>query len=128
MNPLHAQFKQAKAIGALSALYGIYILKKCTNMDELRDEIDQVDRLIVPLLLERIQLIAQAGHIKTDRNTVRDDWRIEDVVAKVKAEASKHGGNTDYVETLYRYIIEYSINYEFDVWDAVYGVEAKRKA
>lgn len=97
-------------------------------MDELRAEIDRVDRLIVPMLLERIQLIAQAGHIKTDRDTVRDDWRIEDVVAKVKAEASKHGGDTDYIETVYRYLIEYSINHEFDIWDAVYGLEAKRKA
>jgi len=97
-------------------------------MAELRDEIDRVDRLIVPLLLERIQLIAQAGHIKTDRNTVRDDWRIEDVVSKVKAEASKYEGDTDYIETVYRYLIEYSINHEFDVWDAIYGLEAKRKA
>ncbi len=103
-------------------------MKNCTDMNELRDEIDRVDRLIVPLLLERIQLIAQAGHLKTDRDTVRDDWRIDDVVSKVKAEALKQGGDADYIETLYRFLIEYSINHEFDVWDAVYGAEAKRKA
>jgi len=97
-------------------------------MNELRAEIDRVDRLIVPLLLERIQLIAQAGHIKTDRGTVRDNWRVEDVVAKVKSEASKHDGDSDYIETVYRHLIEYSINHEFDIWDAVYGLEAKRKA
>ncbi len=97
-------------------------------MEDLRTEIDRLDRLIVPMLLERIQLIAQAGHIKTDRNTVRDDWRIEDVVAKVKTEASKYDGDADYIEAVYRYLIEYSINHEFDIWDAVDGLEAKRKA
>lgn len=97
-------------------------------MDELRAEIDRVDRMIVPLLLERIKLIAQAGHIKTDRTTVRDDWRIEDVVTKVKAEAVKQGGDTVYIEAIYRHLIEYSINHELDVWDDVYGETAQRKA
>lgn len=103
-------------------------MKNCKNMDELRAEIDRVDRLIVPLLIERIALIAQAGHIKTDRNTVRDEWRVEDVVSKAKAEALEQGGDTDYIETIYRHLIEYSISHEFDVWDDVYGSEAKRKA
>lgn len=106
----------------------LYALKQCENMADLREEIDRVDRLIVPLLLERIQLIAQAGHIKTDRNTVRDEWRIEDVVSKVKAEAAKHGGDLDYIEDIYRYLIDYSINHEFGVWDGVYGESKKKKA
>ena len=88
-------------------------------MTELRAEIDRVDRLIVPLLLERIGLITQAGHIKTDRGTVRDNWRVEDVVSKVIAEAKKQGDDADYIEAIYRHLIEYSINHEFDVWDDV---------
>lgn len=94
-------------------------MKQCSDMTELRAEIDRVDREIVPLLLERIGYIAQAGHIKADRDTVRDDWRIEDVVSKVVAEAQKTAGDTAYIETIYRHLIEYSINHEFDVWDDV---------
>lgn len=104
------------------------VLKHCKNMAELRDEIDRVDRLIVPLLLERIQLIAQAGHIKTDRGTVRDEWRIEDVVAKVKAEAAREDGDIHYIEAVYRFLIDYSIEHEFDVWDEIYGDKNKKKA
>ncbi|WP_262695225.1 chorismate mutase [Kordiimonas aquimaris] len=88
-------------------------------MTELRAEIDRVDRLIVPLLLERIKLIAQAGHIKADRDAVRDNWRIEDVVSKVVAEAKKQAGDVAYIEAIYRHLIEYSINHEFTVWDDV---------
>lgn len=103
-------------------------MKQCDNMADLREEIDKIDREIVPLLLERLQLIAQAGHIKLDRDTVRDEWRIEDVISKVKAEAAKRGGDTVYIETIYRHLIAYSIDHEFDVWDEIYGERKKRKA
>ena len=97
-------------------------------MAEVREEIDRVDRLIVPLLLERIEYIAQAGQIKTDRDTVRDEWRIEDVVSKVKAEAAKSGGDTAYIESVYRFLIDYSINHEFDAWDDRFSGPKKREA
>lgn len=93
--------------------------KKCANMKEVREEIDRVDREIVPLLLERLEYIAQAGHIKADRNTVRDTWRIEDVVAKAKATAAEEGGNQAYIDDIYRHLIEWSISHEFVVWDDV---------
>lgn len=98
-------------------------MKQCTNMTDLREEIDRVDREIVPLLLERLGYIAQAGHIKNDRDTVRDNWRVEDVVSKVKAETAQKGGDEAYIEVIYRHLIEYSINHEFDVWDDVNETE-----
>ncbi|TNE66915.1 MAG: chorismate mutase [Alphaproteobacteria bacterium] len=86
-------------------------------MAEVRAEIDRVDRLIVPLLLERLGYIAQAGHIKSDRGAVRDEWRIEDVVNKAKATAEGLGGNSAYIEDIYRHLIDWSIAHEFVVWD-----------
>jgi len=94
-------------------------VKTCRNMTEVREEIDRVDRLIVPLLLERLGYIAQAGHIKQDRDTVRDEWRIEDVVTKAKAAARAQGGNEGYIEDIFRHLIEWSIAHEFTVWDGV---------
>jgi len=86
-------------------------------MKQVRDEIDRMDARIVPLLLERLEYIEQAGHIKQDRASVRDAARIEDVVTKAKMTASNLGGDTRYIETIYRHLIEYSINHEFTVWD-----------
>ncbi|WP_255933390.1 chorismate mutase [Kordiimonas sp. SCSIO 12610] len=94
-------------------------MKNCTTMPEVRAEIDRIDREIVPLLLERLEYIAQAGHIKADRNTVRDEDRVEDVVQKALTTAEKLNGNATYIEDVYRYLIEWSINYEFGVWDKV---------
>lgn len=92
-------------------------LKNCETMKDVREEIDRVDQLIVPLLLERLGYIAQAGHIKQTRDTVRDPWRIEDVVSKVKVASEAADGNTRYIEEIYRHLIEWSINHEFVVWD-----------
>ena len=87
------------------------------TMQDVRTAIDTVDRKIVTLLLERLTYIDAAGHIKADRDTVRDSWRIEDVVSKVKVAASEQGGNIEYIEDIYRHLIEWSIAHEFTVWD-----------
>jgi len=93
-------------------------MKKCQNMTEVREEIDRVDRDIVQLLIERLGYIEQAGLIKTDRAVVRDEWRIEDVVSKVKATCEAHNGNVEMIEDVYRFLINWSIEHEFDVFDA----------
>ena len=53
-------------------------------MEEVREEIDRLDRAIVPLLVERVGYIEQAAHIKQARDAVRDEARIDDVLAKVQ--------------------------------------------
>ena len=86
-------------------------------MSEVREEIDRIDRLIVPLLLERVHYINEAGRIKNSRDKVRDNDRVEEVVAKAKAVAQELQGNDAYIEDIYRHLIEWSINHEYGVWD-----------
>lgn len=86
-------------------------------MTEVRAEIDRIDREIVPLLIERLHYISEAGRIKEDRNVVRDEARVEDVVAKALKTSLQNDGNSQYIEDIYRHLIEWSINYEFTVWD-----------
>lgn len=91
---------------------------QCQNMDDVRREIDRLDRELVRLLAERQGYIEQAGHIKPHRNQVRDEARIEDVVAKVLAEADRQGLSRTIAEPVWRLLIEKSIEHEFDVYDA----------
>lgn len=95
-----------------------YPARQCSNMEELRGEIDQLDRVIVELLSIRQGFMEQAAHIKNDRNLVRDEKRIEDVVIKVVAHAEKVGAHPELVEKLYRQMIEWCITYEMDIFDA----------
>lgn len=91
---------------------------KCHTMQEVRAEIDRIDRALVKLLAERLTYIEQAGIIKGDRDAVRDDARIEDVVAKVLREAETHSLPRTIAEPLWRLLIEKSIEHEFTVFDA----------
>ncbi len=96
-------------------------MAKCHTMQEVRVEIDRIDRALVKLLAERLTYIDQAGHIKGDRNTVRDEARIEDVVEKVAREAEANGLPRAIAEPLWRLLIEKSIEHEFTVFDAKAG-------
>ncbi|MAU41972.1 MAG: chorismate mutase [Kordiimonas sp.] len=86
-------------------------------MQEVRKEIDKLDQKIVELISIRQGYIEQAGHIKADRQAVRDPERVEDVVHKAKQHAQKVGASPELVETIYRPMIEWCINYEFTVYD-----------
>ena len=89
----------------------------CETMTELRVEIDTLDQKIVELLTLRRSYMEQAARIKQDRDTVRDEARVKDVINKVSDHAAKVGGNPDLVSSLYEIMIEWSINYEFDQFD-----------
>ena len=49
---------------------------------------------------------------------VRDEARINEVLAKVKAEASGRGFPWAIAEPVWREMMERCIAYEFEVWDA----------
>ena len=91
---------------------------ECRSMTDIRREIDRVDRALVALMAERQGYIQRAGELKSERNSVRDEARIEEVVAKVIAEARKAGLNPAIAEPVWRLLIERSIAYEFEVFDA----------
>jgi len=90
-----------------------------TSMPEVRYEIDRIDRLLVEILAERQSFMDAAARIKGDRKIVHDRARIEDVVAKVKAECPKHGLSPAIAEPVWRMIIDRCIAYEFASYDAL---------
>ncbi|HEV2562111.1 MAG TPA: chorismate mutase [Rhizomicrobium sp.] len=89
----------------------------CFSMTDIRREIDRVDRALVALMAERQGYIGRAAEIKAERGTVRDEARIEDVVAKVIAEAGRVGLDPAIAEPVWRVLIERSIAYEFKAFD-----------
>ena len=89
----------------------------CATMAEVRQGVDALDRALVTLLAERQRYMDAAARIKQDRAAVRDKARIEDVVAKVKAEARKKGLSEEIAEPVWRTLVERCIAYEFEVWD-----------
>ncbi len=89
----------------------------CTTMAEVRQGVDALDRALVALLTERQGYMDAAARIKPHRGVVRDVARIEDVVAKVKTEASLTGLSHAIAEPVWRTLVDRCIAYEFSVWD-----------
>lgn len=93
----------------------------CVSMAEVRQGVDALDRALVTLLAERQRYMDAAARIKATRETVRDEARIEEVVAKVKASARQAGLSEAIAEPVWRLLIERCIAHEFEVWDRTRG-------
>ena len=87
-------------------------VQHCTTMDDVRRHIDALDDVLVPLLVTRGGYMTQAARIKQHDSQVRDEERIEAIVARVRARAEKEGGQPDVIEAIYRSMMEAYIAYE----------------
>ena len=87
-------------------------------MAEVREGVDALDRELVALLVKRQAYMTAAARIKQDRDAVHDEARIEDVVAKVIAEAQNQGLSKNIAEPVWRKLIERCIAFEFGEWDS----------
>ena len=95
--------------------------QQCVSMADVRQEIDRIDRALVRLLAERLTFIERAGVIKSDRKSVRDEARINDVLAKVKASCERDGFPFDIAEPVWRRLMAGCIAHEFQVFDDAKG-------
>jgi isochorismate pyruvate lyase len=97
----------------------------CRDMAGVRAGVDEIDRLLVALIARRQGYMDAAARIKTDRNVVRDEARIREVLAKVRAEAERQGLSWTIAEPVWRELMERCIAYEFDVWDEMRAPQAR---
>ncbi len=82
----------------------------CTNMAEIRAEIDRVDEVLVRLFAERATYIDRASEIKAGINLpARIGSRVEEVVSNVRRHALTYGLPPELVEKLWRRLIDWSI-------------------
>lgn len=91
--------------------------KTCADMAEVREAIDAIDRELVALLADRLHFIAEAARIKNRRDLVRDDARVDDVLAKVRRSATDHGIDPELIAGVFRELVERSIAHEFVLFD-----------
>jgi isochorismate pyruvate lyase len=87
------------------------------GIDDVRAEIDAVDRDIVRLIAQRQRRVVEAGLLKRDRDAVRAPGRVEQVVEKVRMLADEAGADPGVVERTYRAMIAAFIDLELSVHD-----------
>ncbi|MEQ9518305.1 MAG: chorismate mutase [Parvibaculum sp.] len=92
---------------------------KCETMADVRREVDRLDRELVQLLTARQAMMDEAARIKQSRDLVRDEERVEQVVANVLGEAKKTGLSPAIAEPVWRLLIEKSIEHELGTFDDI---------
>ena len=82
------------------------------SLDDIRANIDTLDRRIVALLAQRQQWVVAAGALKANEQAVRAPARVEQVIAKVRGFAEEEGASPEVVERAYRALIAAFIDLE----------------
>lgn len=80
--------------------------------EEVRAEIDRLDRELVRLLGERFGFVRRMAEIKSDPSEAYLQDRVDAVLANVLAEARKEGLDADLVEKLWRLLINWNVAFE----------------
>jgi isochorismate pyruvate lyase len=86
--------------------------KNCSNMEEVRAEIDRIDAALVDLIGERFTFVDRAWQLKNSPAEARVPWRIQQVIDRVKARAVEKRLPPELVEALWRQMIGWFIQYE----------------
>ena len=75
---------------------------RCNSLNEVRENIDNIDREIVALLATRGNFVTQAASFKKTTSEVKAPNRVEQVISKVTVLAQEQGANPAVVESVYR--------------------------
>jgi isochorismate pyruvate lyase len=85
---------------------------ECRTREDIRREIDRVDRALVDLLVERFGYIQRMAEIKQDPSEARIDARVSDVLTKVVSLAADRGLDVDLARDLWTRLMDWNIEWE----------------
>ncbi|HEX8569070.1 MAG TPA: chorismate mutase [Caulobacteraceae bacterium] len=90
---------------------------RCETMGEVRAGVDALDRALVAIVAERQRYMGAAARIKPDREAVRDEARIDDVLRKVGSAAVEAGLDPMIAGPVWRMLVDRCIAYELGEFD-----------
>ncbi|MBD0340387.1 MAG: isochorismate lyase [Microcoleus sp. Co-bin12] len=85
---------------------------ECANIQEVREEIDMIDREVIQALSKRFQYVVAAARFKTSEASVRSPERFQAMLQQRREWAQESGLNPDVVENIYRDLVSYYIEEE----------------
>ncbi len=90
--------------------------KECTNIQEIRTEIDTIDRHIITAFGKRFEYVKAAAKFKTNEASVKAPERFEAMLQQRRVWAEAENLNPDVIEKLYRDLVSYFIDEELKNW------------
>lgn len=86
--------------------------KDCSDMAQVRAEIDRLDASLVDLIAERFVYVDRAWQLKASPGEAYVPWRIQQVIDRVKSRAKERGLPPELAEALWRQMIGWFVQYE----------------
>ncbi len=84
----------------------------CVTKQDIRSEIDRLDRDLIRLFVERFGYVQRMAQLKQDPDEAYVQDRIDDVLDKVAAKADEAGLDPVLVRDMWAKLIDWNIEYE----------------
>lgn len=91
---------------------------ECSNIQEIRSEIDAIDREVINALGKRSAYVKAAAKFKPSVTTVKAPERFNTMLQQRRIWAESAGLNPDIIEKLYRDLVNYFIDEELKHWQS----------
>ncbi len=91
---------------------------ECSDMNDIRSEIDHLDQAVIKLLGLRFKYVLAASKFKTSETSVRAPERFKSMLAKRREWAKAEGLSPDAIEKLYSDLVNHFIEEEMNRWKA----------
>ncbi|PXV64474.1 chorismate mutase [Dysgonomonas alginatilytica] len=85
---------------------------ECKSLDEVRENIDRIDKDLIRLISERSIYVNQAVNFKKTESDVEAPKRVEQIITKVRNLAKSENLDPDIAESVYRTMISAFIEQE----------------
>ncbi len=89
---------------------------ECSNLEEIRGEIDAIDKEIIAALGRRFAYVKAAAKFKTSETSVKAPDRFHSMLQQRRVWAEDARLNPDVIEKLYRDLVNYFIDEEKKHW------------
>ena len=89
---------------------------ECRGMQDIRTEIDRIDREVIALIGQRFQYVQAAAPFKTSEATVRAPGRFQAMLQRRRRWAEEEGLAPDAIEKMYSDLVNYFIEEELRTW------------
>ncbi len=91
---------------------------ECTSLQEIRAEIDNIDRQVIANFAKRFGYVKAASKFKTDATSVKAKERFAAMLEQRRIWAQEDGLNPDVIENLYQDLVTYFIAEELNHWQS----------
>ncbi len=86
------------------------------DIQDIRNEIDKIDRKIIELLGKRFEYVKAAAKFKTSEESVKAPERRQAMMQQRRVWAEEQGLNPNVIEKLYQDLVTYFMNEELHHW------------